>query len=42
MSDSEFDDFRIDDDGSESDYYVAPSKGKKAAVPKKKAPAAKV
>lgn len=41
MSDSEFDDFRIDDDGSESDYYVAPSKGKKAAVPKKKAPAAK-
>lgn len=41
MSDSESDDFRIDDDDSESDDYVAPIKAKKAAVAKK-APAAKV
>nr|KIR87863.1 DNA topoisomerase II [Cryptococcus tetragattii IND107] len=40
MSDSESDDFRIGDSGSGSDGYVAPVKGKKAAVAKK-APAAK-
>lgn len=41
MSDSESDDFRIDDSGSGTDDYVAPVKGKKAVVAKK-APAAKV